>query len=37
MTNFRSEETRRHDDMAEVEGSNWSKKDHESPFGPTIK
>jgi len=23
MTNFRSEETRRHDGMAEVEGSKW--------------
>jgi len=35
MTNFRSEETRRHDGMAEVEGSKWSNGDHENPFGPT--
>jgi len=25
MTNFRSEETRRHDGMAEVEGSKWCR------------
>jgi hypothetical protein len=36
MTNFRSEETRRHDGMAEVEGSKWFKPlNHENPFGPT--
>ncbi len=34
MTNFRSEETRRHDGMAEVEGSKWSTY-HDNPFGPT--
>jgi hypothetical protein len=38
MTNFRSEETRRHDGMAEVEGSKWFRyPNHENPFGPTIK
>jgi hypothetical protein len=36
MTNFRSEETRRHDGMAEVEGSKWfHPRNHENPFGPT--
>ena len=36
MTNFRSEETRRHDGMAEVEGSKWfPHPNHENPFGPT--
>jgi hypothetical protein len=36
MTNFRSEETRRHDGMAEVEGSKWFQcPNHENPFGPT--
>ena len=34
MTNFRSEETRRHDGMAEVEGSKWRRR-HDNPFGPT--
>ena len=37
MTNFRSEETRRHDGMAEVEGFKMVHGNHESPFGPTIK
>jgi hypothetical protein len=36
MTNFRSEETRRHDGMAEVEGSKWFTGTMTIPSAPPL-